>query len=573
MPDGLVSQVPPGEEDVATRVHHQMLLLLRSAPGKRGLAAHRTQDVDQRPLVHGLNALMAPLLRKARRSLAALSASQCEFACEIEDHGGDLHHWTSTFEGVPVCNDQLTALRLIDGLAKLPATQQALVVQMLSLERDLDLTRINLNFARKDGQADKALQLQGKIAELTSGINALKRSYSRAVQPWLVKNRSHLGALRNTARIAPVALAGSASSGDLLRGAVWYLSLGESMYMPLPLDEDADPASLSRWRRLWEAYEECGKGILVVAHWVRALGSLGPHDRCELCFRHRGPGMRCHCAVHKRSGRKRFPRREQFVAREYAKTVSGAPLPSGDGDTFQQIMSGPPVTAMVLSAQRLGLPAELTKPALRLGSLLRWLHPILSTKQQGLIAEQFLEMLQECMEPFNAKVFESEAARRENITLRRRAVQKVNWGPFFGRVFASVAKPDIAVGAGKGQPIDIDHPLASTHLLISEGKLPNDLLRFRAWVEADFAIDKLVYLDDATILEEFQRQLARLGKRPSLRELGKVFKASPETIRHALLRAVHGEGVSPSRRRHSRSRDAPDVVWPGDFSLRVTNAA
>lgn len=552
MPDGLLSQVPQGEEDVATRVHQQMLLVLRNAPAKRGRAASRTQDVDQRPLIHGLNAFMAPLLRRARRSLAALSVSRCAFACEIEDHDGDIHHWTSTFDGIPICTDQLTALRLIDKLAKLPATQQALVVQMLVLEQDLDLARIHLNFAREDDQTAEVLQLRGEVADLTSGIEALRRSFARAIQPWLVKNRSQIDALRNTARIAPVALAKSASSRELLTGAVWYQSLGESMYMPLPLDEDVDTASLLRWRRLWEAHEEYGRGILVVAHWARALGSLGPHHRCELCFRHRGHGMRFHCAVHKRSGRKRFPRREQFLAIEYGKTVGGAPLPSGDGDSFQQIMSEPPVAAMVLSAQRLGLPTELTKPALRLGSLLRWLHPILSTKQQGLIAEQFLEMLQECMEPFDANVFESEASRRENITLRRRAVQKVNWGPFFGRVFASVAKPDIAVGAGKGQPIDIDHPLASTHLLISEGKLPNDLLRFRAWVEADFAIDKLVYLDDATILEEFQRQLERHGKRPSLRELGKVFKASPETIRQALLRAVHGEGVSLSRRRHSR---------------------
>ena len=115
-----------------------------------------------------------------------------------------------------------------------------------------------------------------------------------------------------------------------------------------------------------------------------------------------------------------------------------------------------------------------------------------------------------------------------------------------------MAGSDIAVGAGNGRPIDIDHPLASTHLLISEEKLPNDLQRFRAWIEADFAIDRLAYLDDAAILEEFQRHQERLGKRPSLRELGRLFGASPTTIGKALNRAASGHVASPSPRKHSR---------------------
>ena len=558
MPHDLVSQVPQCQRDTASRVHHHMLGLLHATPGKPGRAERRSsRDVRRRTLVDGLNSLMAPLLRRARRSLEVLSASRCAFACDIEAYGGEVHQWTTTFDGIPVCTDQLAALRMIGELAVLSATQQAVVVKILGLERDLTLARIHLQFAREDKQTDATLLLRREVAGLTSQVNGLRQSLSIAFKPWEIRNRRRMDALPNAARIAPAVLRGRARSSDFLEAASLFQSLGESMYLPIPLDESARPELLSRWRRHWNSYEACGKALLVVATWVRALGSGEPCRRCDLCFRHRGRKMRCHCVVHKRTASKRIPRREELVSREY-KAALGRSLPLiPSTPSIEKVMGEAPAPGMVRAARHLELPDELKGPALRLGSLLRWLHPLLNFKQRRRIAMQFGGLLRECMQPFQVDRFPTLEMRVDNDGRRRVAVQRVSWIRFFGEFFGSKAGADIAAGAGRGCAIDFDHPLTSTTAVVSDRELVLDLHRFRAWIDADFAIDGLAYLSDAAVLDEFLRQQGELEREPSLRELAAVLKASPTTIDEALKRAKRGEGDGPLRRKYSKRRGTP----------------
>ena len=561
MPHDLVSQAPQRQAEIATRVHHHMLDLLRTHPGKRSRAAGRSLDVRQRALVDGLNLLMAPLLRRARRSLAVLSASRCAFVFEFDGHGGQVHHLHATFDGSPGCTAQLAALRLIGELAGLSAKQQAVIVRLLILEQDLTSARVRDDVVRILRRPEAVLFSGGRIAGIVSQINGLRQSFSNALKLWELRNRSRMEAFPYGTRIAPLALRGSATSSESLEAANWYQSMGESMYMPIPLDESASPELLSRWRRHWNSYEACGKAILVVATWVRALGSGEPHQRCELCFRHRGQGMRCHCVVHKRTAERRIPRREELVSREY-KAALGFSLPLiPSTPSIEKVMSEAPAQGMVQAARRIELPDELSGPALRLGSLLRWLYPLLNDKQRRRIAEQFDELLRECMVPFQVNHFSSPEMAFDNGRRRRLAAQRVTWTRFFGELFGSKAGADIAAGAGMDSEIDVDHPLASTSAVISDQALVLDLQRFRAWIDADFSIDGLAYLADAAVLDEFLRQRKELQRKPSLRELAAVLKASPTTIAEALKRAQkraqHGKGGSPSRRKYSKKRGTP----------------
>ena len=555
MPYGLVSQVKRRREDMPTRVHQQMLSVLRTHPGKGSRAERTTPNLHQRPMIDRLNVLMAHLLSRACRSLAALSASQCAFACEVEAHGGRRSRWTTTIDKIPVCVEQLAALRVIEKLSELRPDQQALVVRTLALEQDLRLIRIHQDFKHFDslmGEVFEDPELERDAAKTSAELKRLRRSMSSAVDPWLLKHRGVIEELRNTSRITPFALHRNASSDELMVSAAWYQSLGEIMYLPLPLEEKANPLALSKWRRHWATYEECGKAVLVVAHWIRAFGTVNVHKRCYLCFRHQLNKIRCHCVIHKRTAQKRIPRREELVAKEYRKSVGATGSRNGGDVSFQQIMSEPAATGMVMAVDRLGLPTEISKPALELGTLLRWLHPMLSDRQRGLVTEQFDCMLRDCRRPFEVEVPFTAEARHSNKMLKTAALLKMSWTQFFGRVFASEAGADIAIGAGKGLPIDIGHPLASPHAVITQGKLINDLQRFRAWIEADFATDKLVYLDDLTVLGEFQRQKKHLGRNPSLRELGAVFGRAPTTISKALRRASLGNHPNPPRRRYAK---------------------
>ena len=248
----------------------------------------------------------------------------------------------------------------------------------------------------------------------------------------------------------------------------------------------------------------------------------------------------------------RIPRREELVAKEYGKSVREFP-PAGSGEaSFQQIMSEPAAPKLVLAAERLGLPTDLSRPALKLATLLCWLHPMLNERQRSLVKEQFGCMLRECMRPFEVEVFASAKARQANSMLRATAVLEVSWVSFFGRVFASKAGSDVAVEVGKGLSIDIDHPLASKRALITEKKLVNDLQRFRAWIEADFSINKMVYVDVATVLGEFSRQQKLLGRKPSLRELGAALGRAPTTIGKALRSASLGNIANSQRGRYAK---------------------
>ena len=262
MHEGLVSQVQRGPADMATRVHRQMLAMLRTAPGKGSTAGRRTPNLHQRPLIDRLNVLMERLLSSACRSLAALSASQCAFACEVEARGGRRSRWTTTFDKIPVCVEQLAALRVAEKLVELRPDQQALVVETLAPDQDLRLVRKHQDFKHFENPMGEVIEdpeleqeLDREAAKITTELGKLRGSMSRAVDPWLLKHRGVIEALRNTSRIAPVALQRSASSDELLVGAAWYQSLGESMYLPLPLEEKANPVLLSKWRRHWATYD------------------------------------------------------------------------------------------------------------------------------------------------------------------------------------------------------------------------------------------------------------------------------------------------------------------------------
>jgi len=525
----------------AARVHQGLLNLVRdSGPTRRQAQALKSA------LIRHINAESRAVAKEAL-SLAT-KLQDARFGMEVEDSSGKLM-W-AMFKGsqVPPASEAPAVLRLATALHQQKVKRQSAAMRAFEHEAQLTAAEVDLFSAHLEGTtpdstaSSPAIQSRKKeFKKELARMSAHGRNLVLSDSHWVPSTTWFTWAL-------PVELAIASGDQELREAANWYEQLRTAMYRPLPVDETAPKPLVRLWMRQWAAYEDCGSVFGVIAVWLRCMTSSPGGQRCEVCYRHLGKGLKRFCADHKRTAAERQDARDLHISGLYRplaeRLVRMRPQVQKSLSTWS--LRPEVVQAMLKQAQRSGISQDLAMPAASLAAVLRELFPALTPSVKELLERRFGQLYAIAQAPFEHASARSQEDWREITRQRHEARHWLRWETLFKALFGPEAPVPWCTGRTLGDGLDRDHPLV-VGTGVPPDRLARDLMHMGAWREVDERFDRYAYLDLAK-LNRLRRSGAGAGHPGmSLADMAAVVGASQEAVRQT-LRFADDQGVRKNRR-------------------------
>jgi hypothetical protein len=314
------------------------------------------------------------------------------------------------------------------------------------------------------------------------------------------------------------------------------------------VDETAPKSQVRRWMRQWAAYEDCGSAFGVIAVWLRCMTASPGSQRCEVCYRHLGKGMKRFCAQHKRTAGQRQDTRDLHVSSLYRPLAERLVRTRPQVEKSLSTWSLPPdvVREMLKHAQRSGISPELAMPAASLAAALRELFPALTPSVKDLLERRFGQMYAIAQAPFEHAGARSQGDWRVITRQRHEARHWLRWETLFKSLFGPESPVSWCSERTLGESLDLDHPMVNG-AEVPPNRLARDLMHMGAWREVDKRFNKYAYLDLAE-LNRLRRTSADAGHPGmSLADIAAAVGASPEAVRQT-LRFADAKGPRNDRR-------------------------
>ena len=531
----------PAAKSRAALVHQGLLDLVRES-GSSLRSVHALKSA----LIRHINAESREVSRQALA--LATKLQDARFGMEVEDSVGKVS-W-ATFKGsqVPPASEAPAVLRLATALHEQKVKLQSAAMRAFEHETQLTAAEVHLFSAQLENNAlaartsssavrSKQKEFKNELARLSAPARSLVLSDSY----WVPSATWFSWAL-------PVELAIASSDRELREAAKWYEQLRAAMYRPLPVDETAAEPLVRRWTRQWAEYEDCGSAFGVIAVWLRCMTTSPGGQRCEVCYRHLGKGLKRFCTEHKRTAGERQDARDLHVSGLYRPLAERLVRTRPQVERRLSTWSLPPevVRAMLQHAQRSGISPELAMPAASLAAALRELFPALTPSVKDLLERRFGQLYAIAQAPFEPAGARSPEDWREITRQRHEARHWLRWETLFKGLFGPAAPVPWCSGRKLGEGLDQDHPLVAG-AEVPPDRLARDLMHMGAWREVDERFDHYAYLDLAK-LNRLRRSGTREGKAEmSLADMAAVVGASPEAVRQT-LRFADDKGSRSDRR-------------------------
>lgn len=525
----------------ATRVHQGLLSLVRDSGSTR-----RQVQALKPALIRHINAASRAVAMEALD--LATKLQDARFGMEVEDSCGNLS-W-AMFKGsqVPPASGAPAVLRLATALHEQKVKRQSAAMRALEHEAqqtaaEVDLFSAHLEGSTPDSTTSSPAIESGKkgFREELARMSAHGRNLVLSDAYWVPSTTWFTWAL-------PVELAIASGDQELREAANWYEQLRAAMYRPLPVDETASKPLVRLWKRQWAAYEDCGSAFGVIAVWLRCMTSSPGGQRCEICYRHLGKGLKRFCTDHRRTAAERQDARDLHISDLYRPLAERLVRTRPQVQKSLSTWSLPPesVRAMLQQAQRSGISPELAMPAASLAAALRELFPALTPSVKELLERRFGQLYAVAQAPFEHAGARSQEDWLAITRQQHEARHWLRWETLFKALFGPAAPVPWCTERTLGDSLDRDHPLvAGTE--VPPDRLARDLMHMGAWREVDERFDRYAYLDLAK-LNRLRRNDAGAGNpRMSLADMAAAVGASPEAVRQT-LRFADGQGASNHRR-------------------------
>jgi hypothetical protein len=252
----------------------------------------------------------------------------------------------------------------------------------------------------------------------------------------------------------------------------------------------------SKWNKEWDRFLDCGLGLSVLAAWLRCLALGDEGKRCEVCYRHLGPGMKRFCVVHVRRAHMRQNTRDLHLSAVHRRVLPALLEAKGVQelvDSVNLVVPVAPEREMLEAAKAAGLPAELWNGAAMLASQLRRFWPVIGPVLSDEIADHFSRMLDAAKAPFSTRA--GSAGELAQLGARRRDAQAwLSWESFFETWFGPEVSIPFAPQVMLGRSLDADHPIVHGGAT-APARLALDLAHYWCWTAGDDALDRYAYLD------------------------------------------------------------------------------
>lgn len=537
----IANDAEPATKSRATQVHQGLLDLVRESGSSR-----RSVQALKPALIRHINAESRGISKEAL-SLAN-KLQDARFGMEVEDSVGKVS-W-AMFKGsqVPPASEAPAVLRLATALHEQKAKLQSAAMRAFEHEAQLTAAEVDLFSAQLENNALLSTTSSSAVNSKRKGFKRELASLSAPARRLVLSDSYWVPSATWFTWALPVELAVASNDQELREAAKWYDQLRATMYRPLPVDETAPKSLVRRWTAQWAAYEDCGSAFGVIAVWLRCMTTSPGGQRCEVCYRHLGQGMKRFCTEHKRTAGERQDARDLHISGLYRPLAERLVRTRPHVERRLSTWSLPPevVRAMLEHAQRSGISPELAMPAASLAAALRELFPALTPSVTDLLERRFGQLYAIAQAPFEPAGARSPEGWREIARQRHEARHWLRWETLFKGLFGPAAPVPWCAGRTLGEGLDQDHPLVVGEE-VPPDRLARDLMHMGAWREVDERFDHYAYLDPAK-LNRLRRSGARVGHAGmSLADMAAVVGASPEAVRQT-LRFADGQGSRKDRR-------------------------
>lgn len=574
---------PVGSPSKAFELHKRLFELVASAgeSGRRETPARiRSRLIDE------INASSRMLIGAALAVLESLLDSKCAFTYEGTGDDGEDALVRIFVDEVPNTVSMLGVLRRSSSLRSLKDGQQIHVVQHQLQEYGIAMGNLQLNWPPPVELSKKErVRLELDLARYNAKLASIRRRIDANALQWLSQSAvsgSDLSSDWSGDWPLLPAIDQNTLNEELELAARWYESIGTSMHQPLPVDESGPAELKARWKQAWALYGDCGEAVSVLAVWIRCLAVADESQRCEMCFRHLGPGARRFCSCHYREGKQRLPSRQihvsafyrqvldEFLAENrtpsdryehlsrrrrlgaFSRTFVSPAMMSVRNAISVSSVANLDTAAYEEHARAFGLPDQLVQPAATLAALLRLLFPIIGSVLEADVQEHFISLLKTASAPFAR----SAPGVQEDPALRRKqqmeAMRELSWETFFKTWYGRSTSDTLASMRQVCRGIDPDHPVVRGYA--SVGKIALDMAHLRAWTQVDQCFDSFAYLSLAKVENLRRGSAASTGGPLSFTEIGAQLGASHEAVRKTF---EYGGALSDPHRPGRRERVLP----------------
>lgn len=531
----------PADLGRAARVHQGLLTLVRDSGSTR-----RQADALKPALIRHINAASRAVAMEALE--LATKLQDARFGMEVEDSGGNLS-W-AMFKGsqVPPASDAPAVLRLATALHERRVKRQSAAMRAFEHEAQLTAAEVDHFSAHMEGTTPDSTTSSPAIQSRKKGFKQELARLSAPARSLVLSDSYWVPSATWFTWALPVELAIASGDQELREAANWYEQLRAAMYRPLPVDETASKSLVRLWTRQWTAYEDCGSAFGVIAVWLRCMTSSPGGQRCDVCYRHLGKGLKRFCADHRRTAAERQDARELHISGLYHPLAERLVRTRPQVQKSLSTWSLPPevLQAMQQHAQRSGISPELAMPAASLAAALRELFPALTPSVKQLLERRFGQMYAIAQAPFEHAGARSQEDWRVVTRQRHEARHWLRWETLFKALFGPAASVPWCTERTLGEGLDRDHPMVAG-AEVPPDRLARDLMHMGAWREVDERFDQYAYLDLAELNRLRHNGAVEGHPRRSLADMAAVVGSSPEAVRQT-LRFADGQGSRNDRR-------------------------
>lgn len=537
------------EVGAALSAHNALLTLVRDECFQ-SVSNVRSGARFKKHLLERISALSLRAINEASCALQELTSTHCQLVLSEREEHGVLVSEPIDLQGVPALEVMPEVLSLSSSLRLLSPRNQLGVVRAHSVIAEIDYQRMAMQWAKDDGDVISLQAHSTELANAEARLSLIREQLGTTGNEWLLGNpRTEPVSWWSIWPLVP-GVDHSLSEDDLEAVGNTYAEIGFWLTKPLPIAEVNDSQVARRWESLWKTYDQCGNTLVLLSSWLKALSVTQIANRCLICFRHVGPGLKRFCTSHKRTAQVRIPAHELRVSNVYKSLLKNKTTPAEK--TFlsspKRLPSSAAAASFKFAAVAFGVPDRLLNQVTYLAACLKVFRPVIGAQLELKVEHHFARFVRDMSKPYSDSQVDLQVNPTELAYYRNVCAKSCNLLEYLRSWYGTTLGNSVLQKLLSCSANDPDNPLITSGAVQME-KLAVDWVHHSKWTQADGLVSELAYVSLATL---GRIASGKEGPSPSLRSIAARLRVSQQTVLQS-MRYVSGHSSSNSKPRRERA--------------------
>lgn len=537
------------EAGAALSAHNALLALVRDERFQ-SVSNVRSGARFKKYLLKRVNELSVRAINEASCALQELTSTHCQLVLSEREEDGVLVPEPIDLQGVPALEVMPEVLSLSSSLRLLSPRSQLGVVRAQSVIAEIEYQRMAIHWAKEEGDVISLQTHSTELAKAEARLSRIQEQLGTAGHAWLLGNpRSEPVSWWSIWPLVP-GVDHSLSAEDLEAVGSAYAEIGFWLTKPLPIAAVNDLQLARQWESLWKIYDQSGNTLVLLSSWLKALSVTQTANRCLICFRHVGPGLKRFCTSHKRTAEVRIPAHELRVSTIYKSLLKNKTTPAEKSflSSPKRLPSAAAAASFKSAAVAFGVPHRLLNQVTYLAACLMGFRPVIGAQLEWKVEHHFARFVRDISKPYLVSHADLQVNPTELAYYRNVCAKSCNLLEYLRSWYGTTLGNSVLQKLLSCSANDPDNPLITSGAVQME-KLAVDWVHHSKWTQADGLVSELAYVSLATL---GRTASGKEGPSPSLRSIAARLRVSQQTVLQS-MRYMSGDSSSNSKPRRERA--------------------